>query len=156
MKKRTADVGFRCHHCIKCFVAKQSMQLPPQIALATSQPIFEVKIPHCRPRAGFRRRTKTQTPLMAHSGTFNGGNGIKTIRQPSYLRNTATADFFCFREANLKLADLLMSKRGLITDIEGVVPTRSKNESATAFWRWMNHCKQYIRSALTGPKKVLK
>ncbi len=127
-----------------------------KIALATSLPIFKAKIPHCSPRASFCGRTKTQTPLTPHSGTFNGGNGIKTIRQPSYLRNTATADFFCFREVNLKLADLLMSKGGLIKDIEGVVPTRSKNESAATFWLWMKHCKQYVRSALTGPKKVLK
>jgi hypothetical protein len=59
---------------------------------------------------------KTQTPLAPHAGTFNGGEGIKTIRQHSYSPNTARADFFCFTEVKSKLADLSLSQGSLTTN----------------------------------------
>jgi hypothetical protein len=72
------------------------------------------------PRAAFCGRTKTQTSPPPHSGTFNGSEVIKTIRQPSYLLNTTTADFFLFREVKLKLADLSLSQGSLMTNLEVV------------------------------------
>jgi hypothetical protein len=59
-------------------------------------------VPYRPPRLGFCGRTKTQTLLAPHSRTFNCGEGIKTIRQPSYLLNTATSDFILFQRGEVK------------------------------------------------------
>jgi hypothetical protein len=60
------------------------------------------KVPYRRPRAGFCGRAKKRTPLAPHSGTFNGGKGIKTIHQPFYSPNTATADLFLFQRGEVE------------------------------------------------------
>jgi hypothetical protein len=52
------------------------------------------------------------------------------IRQKQ-LRQT----FFCFREVKSELADLLLSKSGLMMKLDGVAQIINKNESATDFWR---------------------
>ncbi len=39
---------------------------------------------------------------MPHSGTFNGGEGVKTIRQSFYSLNTATADLFRFQRGEVE------------------------------------------------------
>jgi hypothetical protein len=39
--------------------------------------------------------------LRPHSETSNGGEGEKTIRQPSYSPNTATADVFLFQRGKI-------------------------------------------------------
>jgi hypothetical protein len=75
-------------------------------ALAMSQPIFKPKSPILLSQDRFCGRTKQQTLPELHSGTFNGGEGVKTIRKLSYLLNMAMVDIFCLGEAKLKPADL--------------------------------------------------
>jgi hypothetical protein len=58
---------------------------------------------------------KKKTPPEPHSGTFNGSQGIKTICQPSYLPNTATADIFLFQRGKVEAADLSLSQGNLMT-----------------------------------------
>ncbi len=106
--------------------------------LVMSQPISSRTVSYCCPRAAFCGRTKTQTSPVPHSSTFNGSEDIKPIRQPSYLLNTTTEDFFLFSEVKLKLTDLSLSQGGLMTNIEGVGRTSSKNKSAVPFRPWMD------------------
>jgi hypothetical protein len=42
--------------------------------------------------------------------------------------------FVCFREVKSQLADLLLSKSGLMMKLDGVARIISKNESAADFW----------------------
>jgi hypothetical protein len=72
--------------------------------LATSQLIFKSKSP------GFIERITTQTTPTPHSGTSNGVEGKKTIHKPLYLPNIASADYFLFLSAKLKLAGLSLSQ----------------------------------------------
>jgi hypothetical protein len=58
-------------------------------ALAVSQPIFQPKSLILLSQGQFLWKDKDTLPAP-HSGTFNGGEGVKTIRQPSYSPNTAT------------------------------------------------------------------
>jgi hypothetical protein len=88
--------------------------------------------------------TKNQTSPALRSGTFKGSKGVNVIRQPSYLPNTTTVDFFCFREVKSKPADLSLSNSGATANFSGVTRTSSKNESVAAFWRWMDRCEQYV------------
>jgi hypothetical protein len=85
-------------------------------ALAMSQPILKPKTPISLFQGRFCGRTKQQTSLEPHSGTFNGGKGVKMIRKPSYLLHMATVDIFCLVDAKLKPADLSLSEGGLMTN----------------------------------------
>ncbi len=42
------------------------------------------------------------SPQLPQSRTFNGGEGIMAIHQPSYSLNTATADFFLFQGGEVR------------------------------------------------------
>jgi hypothetical protein len=53
-------------------------------ALAMSQLIFKMKKSHIVVPGPVFGRTKKQTPLAPHSVTFNWGEGVKMIYQPSY------------------------------------------------------------------------
>jgi hypothetical protein len=48
------------------------------------------------------RRNKKQALPAPHCETFNGGKGAKTIRQPYYLPNTATAYLFLFQRGEVE------------------------------------------------------
>jgi hypothetical protein len=71
-------------------------------ALSMSQPVFKPKSPISSPQGRICGRTKKQTPLTPHSGTFNGGKGVKTIRKPFCSMNTATADLFLFERGKVE------------------------------------------------------
>jgi hypothetical protein len=89
-------------------------------ALATSQTIFKLKVPHHHPRVGFCGRAKKQTLLAPHSGTFNSSEGVKMIRQLFYLPIWLQRTFFCFKEAKSKPAGLSLFQGGLMKNVEGV------------------------------------
>jgi hypothetical protein len=98
----------------------------------------------------------TQPTPLCQSGILNGGDGIKMIRQPSYLLNTTTVDFFCFREVKSELVDLLLSQGGQMMNLEGVVKTILKN--MYAFWQKKDRWEHYstIRDKkVSCDKKVL-
>ncbi len=71
-------------------------------ALAMSQPIFKPKSPISSSQDRFLWRGEETDSTGASSGTFNGGEGIKTIRQPFYLPNMATADLFLFQRGEIE------------------------------------------------------
>jgi hypothetical protein len=78
------------------------MQLPfKRLWLHPSQ-FLSRKVAYCHPRAGFCVGAKKQTPLAPHSETFNGDEGVKTIRQAFCLLNTATADLFLFQRGKVE------------------------------------------------------
>ncbi len=67
-------------------------------APAMSQPIFKPKkYLDCHPRASFCNGPKTRSAWLSQSGTFNSGDVVKAIRQPSYSPNTEQADIFQFQ-----------------------------------------------------------
>ncbi len=127
-------------------------------ALATSQPIFKLKSPMSFSRGWFLWKGKDpdQTPLVPHYGTSNGGKASRRSFSLPICHIPLQWTVFCFREVKSKLEDLLLSQRSLMTNLEGVVQMSSKNQSTTAFWRWMDCCEQFVRISLNRPKKVLK
>jgi hypothetical protein len=101
-------------------------------APAMSQLIFKPK----------RSELSPQSTLSPQSRTFSGGKGVKRICQPSHSPNTARQTFFHFWELKIDLADLLLSQGGLMTNLEAVVWTSLKKESAVAFWCWMDRLRK--------------
>ncbi len=55
-----------------------------------------------RPRASFSGGVKKEALAAHHYETLNGDEGAKTIRQPYYLPNTATADLFLFQRGKVE------------------------------------------------------
>ncbi len=54
-------------------------------------------------------------------------------------------DFVLFQRGEVEaVADLSLSKGSLMTNLEGIIRTGDKNESAAAFWQKMDHYEQYI------------
>ncbi len=88
-----------------------------------------------------------RSELSPQSRTFIGGKGVKRICQPSHSPNTAW-------ELKIDLADLLLFQGGLMTNLEAVVWTSLKNESAVAFWCWMDRLRKVRLTRLgLGSKK---
>ncbi len=114
--------------------------------LATSQPILKLISLISSSQGRFCGGAKKQALPAPRCKTFNGSEGAKIIRQPWGI-------FFCFREANSKPADLLLSQGGLMKNLEGVARISSKNASAAAFQRYIDHCERYI---WIGIKQALK
>jgi hypothetical protein len=52
--------------------------------------------------------------------------------------------FFCFREVKSELADLMLSRGVLVTNLDGVRETGSKNDFASNFWRQMDRREIYL------------
>ncbi len=77
-------------------VVKLSMQLLSRRLRLRPSWFSNRKVPYLNPRAGFCGRTTKRTPPVPYSGTFNGGEGIKMIRQPFYSPNTAVTNLFLF------------------------------------------------------------
>ncbi len=73
-------------YTVVSLAVKQSMQLSSKRLWLRPSRFSYQKASYHRPRAGFCGWTKKLTPLAPNSGTFNGGEGIKTIRQPFYSR----------------------------------------------------------------------
>jgi hypothetical protein len=44
---------------------------------------------------------------VPHSRTFNGSKGVKTIHQPSYLPNTASADYYLLQRGEIGASTLI-------------------------------------------------
>jgi hypothetical protein len=136
MKKWQNDENCRRHHgcCRRCIVspaAKPSMQLLSRRLWLHPCRFSSRKVTNRRPRANFWGRMKKRIPRTPHSGTFNDGEGVKTICQPFYLLNTATTVLFLFQrgKVEVKLAGLSLSQGGLMKNLEGVTRISSKNDS---------------------------
>jgi hypothetical protein len=104
-------------------------------ALATSQLIFKPKKPILSSQAGFceewrprlRRRLIPRLLMEAKASRWSTSLPFHQI----LLRWT----LFCFRDVKLKLSDLSLSQGGLMTNLEGINRTSTKNESSIAFWQ---------------------
>ncbi len=77
---------------------------------ATSQPIFKPKRPISSPQGRFLWKDEETDSDSASFRDFNGSDGVKTIRQPSYSPDTATADIFLFQRLKSKPGDLWLSR----------------------------------------------
>jgi hypothetical protein len=58
----------------------------------------------------------------------NGGEGVRTTRQPPYLPNIATADFFLFQIVKSELANLSLSHSSFNLSLYWVVCTITKKK----------------------------
>jgi hypothetical protein len=72
---------------------------------------------------------------LPHSRASNGGEGKKRSASHPICQKQLRQTFFCFREVKSELADFSLSKSGLMMNLDGVVQTINKNESAANF-RW--------------------
>ncbi len=93
--------GCRRYRCILSLEAKLLTQLPFRRLWLRPRQFSSWKVSYRHPRAGFWGRTQNQTSLAPHSGTFNCGEGVKTICQPSYSSKTTTTDFFLFQRGEV-------------------------------------------------------
>ncbi len=143
--------GFRCRRCLVCPAAKPSMKHPSRRLWLCPSQFSSQKDLNCRPRAGFCEGAKNRNPLAPHSGTFNGGEGIKSIRQPFYSPNTATADLFQFQRGKVEAGRPLAVPGGPMKNVEGVAWISCKNESTAAFRRYKDRCERYVWIALNRP-----
>jgi hypothetical protein len=69
-----------------------------KMALARSQLIFKPKMPKLFSQDGFCNATMTPLALPLQVSTSNGGKVFKIVRQPPYLPNIATEEFFSLWE----------------------------------------------------------
>ncbi len=82
-------------------------------------------------------RTKKQTLLAPHSGTFNWVEGVKTICRPSYSPNMATVDIFLFQIGKVELGRPLAVPQWPHDEFGGVAWTSSKKSLLSPFGgRW--------------------
>jgi hypothetical protein len=70
---------------------------------------------------------------LPHSRASNSGKGKKRSASRPICQQQLWRTFFCFREVKSELADLSLSMSGLMMNLDGVVRTINKNESAADF-----------------------
>jgi hypothetical protein len=132
-KKDRRRPGWCRHQRLESPVAKPSTQLPSRRLWLHLNRFSSRQVQYCHPRAGFRERMTTQVMLPPHSRASNGGEDEKRSTSCPIRRKQLRRTFFCFREVKSELADLSLSKSGLMMNLDGVARIISKNESTADF-----------------------
>jgi hypothetical protein len=115
------------------------------------------KVPNRCPRADFCGGRKKQTQPAPHPRTFNGGESIKTISQPSYLPSTSTADIFLFQRGKVEAGrPLTVPGRPHDKTWNGSPESAAKASLPLSFCSRWTTANSTSKSALRRPSKVLK
>jgi hypothetical protein len=94
---------------------------------------------------------------VPHSGIFSDGQGVSTMRQPSYLPNTVTADIFLFQRGENEASRPLAVRRWPHDVVGGGCPeTEAKMSLPPHFSGRWTAANSMSKSAPRRPQNVLK
>jgi hypothetical protein len=103
----------RLHRCchrrgFRSPAMKPSTQLSSLRSRLRPSQFSSQKGPNCCPSTSFCKVTKIWSAPPPQSGTFNGGERVKKVRQPSCSPNSATADFYLFQRGEFRANEPLV------------------------------------------------